>query len=55
MRVYILAAAWHTSAFQQFGARFKDERAWPFVSIACGHEVIVDRSQELAAALIAAA
>jgi hypothetical protein len=26
-RVYILAAAWGPSAFQQFGARFKDDRA----------------------------
>jgi len=54
MSVYILAAAWAPSAFQQFGAHFKDECAWQFVSIACGHDVIVDRSQELAAALIAA-
>jgi|SRR6185436_1881920 hypothetical protein len=36
MRVYILAAAQGPSAFQQFGARFKDNRAWQFVNIACG-------------------
>src|SRR5262249_54302347 len=54
-RVYILAAAWEPSPFQQFGARFKDDRAWQFVRIACGHDVMVDRPQELAAALIAAA
>jgi pimeloyl-ACP methyl ester carboxylesterase len=54
-RMYILAAGWEPSPFQQFGARFKDDRAWQFVSIACGHEVMVDRPQDLATALIAAA
>jgi pimeloyl-ACP methyl ester carboxylesterase len=54
-RVYILAAGWKPSPFQQFGARFKDDPGWQFASIACGHEVMVDRPQELATALIAAA
>jgi pimeloyl-ACP methyl ester carboxylesterase len=54
-RVYILAAGWEPSLFQQFGARYKDDRGWQFVSIACGHEVMLDRPEELAAALIAAA
>ena len=54
-RVYMLAAGWGPSPFQQFGARFKDDRDWRFVSFACGHDVMVDRPQELAAALIAAA
>jgi len=54
-RVYILAAGWEPSPFQQFGARFKEDRGWQFVGIACGHDVMVDRPQELAAALIAAA
>lgn len=54
-RVYILADGWGPSPFQQFGARFKDDRGWQFVSFACGHDVMVDRPQELAAALIAAA
>jgi len=54
-RVYILAAGWEPSPFQQFGARYKDDRGWQFVSIACGHEVMLDRPEELAAALIAAA
>jgi hypothetical protein len=38
-----------------FGERFKDDRGWQFVSFACGHDVIVDWPQELAAALVAAA
>ena len=54
-RVYILAAGWEPSPFQQFGARFKDDRAWQFISIPCGHDVMVDRPQELADVLIAAA
>jgi pimeloyl-ACP methyl ester carboxylesterase len=52
-RVYILAADWGPSPFQQFAARFRDDRSWQYVSIACGHDVMVDRPQELAAALIA--
>src|SRR6516165_6176984 len=54
-RVYILAAGWEPSPFQQFGARYKDDRGWQFVSIACGHDVMVDRPQELADVLIATA
>ena len=54
-RVYMLAAGWEPSPFQQFGARFKNDRGWQFVSFACGHDVMMDQPQELAAALIAAA
>jgi pimeloyl-ACP methyl ester carboxylesterase len=55
-RVYMIAAGWtRPSPFQQFGARFKDDPGWQFVSFACGHDVMVDLPQELAAALIAAA
>ena len=54
-RTYILAAGWKSSPFQQFGVRFKDDRGWQFVSIPCGHDVMVDRPQELADVLIAAA
>jgi pimeloyl-ACP methyl ester carboxylesterase len=52
-RTYIFAAGWAPSPFQQFAMRFKDDRAWQFVSIACGHEAMLDRPQELARALIA--
>jgi hypothetical protein len=54
-RVYIIATGWEPSSFSQFGARFKDDKDWQVVSIACGHDVMVDRPRELAAALIAAA
>jgi pimeloyl-ACP methyl ester carboxylesterase len=53
--VYILATGWESSTFRQIAARFKDETGWQVVSIACGHDVMIDRPQELAAALIAAA
>ena len=54
-RTYVLAAGWGPSPFQQFGTRLKDDRSWQFVSMACGHDVMVDRPQELADVLIAAA
>jgi pimeloyl-ACP methyl ester carboxylesterase len=54
-RVYTLASGWGPSPLHQFAAHLKDDREWQFVSIACGHDVMVDRPQELAAALTAAA
>ena len=54
-RVYLLATGRESSPFQQFGARFKDDRGWQFVSFACGHDVMLALPQELAAALLAAA
>src|SRR5262249_11627832 len=54
-RTYVLAAGWGPSPFQQFGTRLKDDRGWQYVSMACGHDVMVDRPQELADVLIAAA
>jgi pimeloyl-ACP methyl ester carboxylesterase len=54
-RVYIFAAGWEPSPFQQFGTRLNNDPGWQFVSIACGHDVMVDRPQQLADMLIAAA
>jgi pimeloyl-ACP methyl ester carboxylesterase len=54
-RTYVLAAGWGPSPFQQFGTRLKDDRSWQFVSMGCGHDVMLDRPQELADVLIAAA
>jgi len=53
-RIYVLADGWGPSPFRQFGTRLKDDRDWKFVSIACGHDVMLDRPQELADLLIAA-
>ncbi|WP_207234595.1 hypothetical protein [Bradyrhizobium sp. Leo170] len=54
-RVYMPAVGWGPSLFQEFAARFKDDPGWQFVSFDCGHNVMLDQPQELAAALIAAA
>jgi pimeloyl-ACP methyl ester carboxylesterase len=54
-RVYILATGYKPSLFPQFAERFKGDADWQVVSVACGHDVMVDRPQELAATLIAAA
>jgi len=54
-RTYVLAAGWGPSPFQQFDTRLKDDRDWQFVSMACGHDLMVDQPQELADVLIAAA
>jgi hypothetical protein len=51
----MLAARWEPSPFRQFGTRFKDDRGWQLVNFACGHDVMIDQPEELAAALIAAA
>ena len=54
-RVYILATGHEPPLFAQFAERFKDDADWKVVSVPCGHDVMVDRPQELAATLIAAA
>jgi hypothetical protein len=54
-RVYMLATGRRGSAFEQFGARFRNDPAWEFSSFSCGHDVMIDQPQELAAVLIAAA
>jgi hypothetical protein len=52
----VFATGWEPSPlpFPHFAARFKDDKDWQVVSIASGHDVMVDCPQELAAALIAA-
>ena len=42
-RVYMFAAGWEPSPFQQFAARFKDDRGWQYVSFSCGHDVMIDQ------------
>ncbi|MGD0105201.1 MAG: hypothetical protein ABSC06_14330 [Rhodopila sp.] len=54
-RMYILATGYEPSLFRQFAERSKVHADWQVVSFACGHDVMIDRPQELAAALIAAA
>jgi pimeloyl-ACP methyl ester carboxylesterase len=54
-RLFILAAGWGPSPFTPFAEKLGADPAWRVMSIACGHDVMVDRPQELADALAAAA
>jgi pimeloyl-ACP methyl ester carboxylesterase len=54
-RVYILASGWKSASFPPFAERLARDPAWQVRSIACGHDVMLDRPEELAEALVAAA
>ena len=54
-RVYILASGWESASFPPFAKRFERDPAWQVRRIDCGHDVMLDRPDELAAALAAAA
>jgi pimeloyl-ACP methyl ester carboxylesterase len=54
-RSFILATGYQASPFGQFAEKYGRDPAWRVTSIACGHDVMVDRPQELADALVAAA
>ena len=53
-RVFILASGWQPSPFPQFAEKLAPDPAWRVTPIACGHDVMVDKPQELASALAAA-
>jgi pimeloyl-ACP methyl ester carboxylesterase len=50
--LFILASAWNDSPFHKFHERAKT-RGWQTLSIACGHDVMLDRPAELTQALLA--
>jgi hypothetical protein len=54
-RTYVFAAAnggdWFVSTYE----RLKEHPQWKMHSIACGHEIMLDRPQELASLLLEAA
>ena len=50
-RLYILADGWDPSPFRYFAAQMTGKPGWDVVKIACGHDVMVDKPEELAAAL----
>ena len=54
-RVYILASGWDSASFPPFAERFERDPTWRVCRIACGHDVMLDRPEELADALAAAA
>lgn len=53
-RTFILATEYRPSPFAQFAEKLASDPAWRVSSIACGHDVMVDKPQELADALAAA-
>jgi len=50
-RLYILADGWDPSPFRHFAKLYEGKPGWEVVTMACGHDVMVDMPKELAAAL----
>jgi hypothetical protein len=48
---FILASGWNDSPFPAFHERAKT-RGWNTLSIPCGHDVMLDRPEELTSALL---
>jgi pimeloyl-ACP methyl ester carboxylesterase len=48
---FILASGWNDSPFPAFYERAK-ARGWKTLTVACGHDVMLDRPEELASALL---
>jgi pimeloyl-ACP methyl ester carboxylesterase len=51
-RVYILADGWDPSPFRHFAAQCGGQSSWEVVKMPCGHDVMVDMPEELAAQLL---
>jgi pimeloyl-ACP methyl ester carboxylesterase len=51
-RLYILADGWDPSPFRYFAAQAEGKPGWRVVKMACGHDVMVDAPNELAAELL---
>jgi hypothetical protein len=49
---YILASGWSPSPFPQFYEKAK-AKGWRTMTIECGHDVMLDRPEELARELLA--
>jgi len=50
-RLYILADGWDPSPFRYFAQQYEGKPGWEVVKLSCGHDAMVDKPQELAAAL----
>jgi pimeloyl-ACP methyl ester carboxylesterase len=50
-RLYILADGWDPSPFRHFAAKMMGKPGWDVIKMPCGHDVMVDMPNELAAAL----
>ena len=53
-KVYICAAKYQGSPFGPFAKRTKEDPAWGYEGIECGHDVMIDAPDELTDALIRA-
>ena len=51
-RVYLLADGWDPSPFRHFAARYENASGWRVARLPCGHDVMVDMPEELAAELL---
>jgi hypothetical protein len=49
---YILASGWSPSPFPQFYEK-ANAKGWKTITIECGHDVMLDRPEELAEQLLA--
>lgn len=50
-RVYILADGWDPSPFRYFAKKYTGAPGWDVIKLPCGHDVMVDLPNELAATL----
>jgi len=50
-RLYILADGWDPSPFRHFAASVTGKPGWDVIKMPCGHDVMVDMPEELAAAI----
>jgi pimeloyl-ACP methyl ester carboxylesterase len=54
-RLYILADGWDPSPFRYFARLYEGRPGWELVKFACGHDVMVDKPEQLAETLTALA
>jgi len=50
-RTYVLADGWDPSPFRHFAAKYTGQPGWTVTKMACGHDVMVDLPEPLAALL----
>lgn len=51
-RVYVFASGWEPSPFGQFADRVKDDSAWEYHELPCGHDVMGEKPEETLAILL---
>jgi pimeloyl-ACP methyl ester carboxylesterase len=51
-RTHVLATGYDMHVFDQFHTKLKDDAAWKVRTVACGHDVMLDKPDELAKLLL---